>query len=59
VDHVLPPSRGGRNSWANTVASCDGRNQRKGDRTPVEAGMVLQVKPTAPTWAALTAIARR
>jgi hypothetical protein len=24
-----------------------------------EAGMVLQVKPAAPTWAALTAIARR
>src|SRR5688500_9805642 len=34
VDHVLPRSRGGRNTWLNTVAACDGCNQRKGDRTP-------------------------
>ncbi len=30
VDHILPRSRGGRNTWANTVAACDGCNQRKG-----------------------------
>ena len=38
IDHVLPRSRGGRNTWPNTVAACDGCNQRKGDRTPAEAG---------------------
>jgi 5-methylcytosine-specific restriction endonuclease McrA len=53
VDHIFPTSRGGRNKWSNTVAACDGCNQRKGDRTPAEAGMVLRVKPTAPTWASL------
>jgi hypothetical protein len=53
VDHVLPRSRGGRNTWRNTIASCYGCNQRKGDRTPAEAGMMLRFKPTAPTWAAL------
>lgn len=53
VDHVQPLSRGGRNTWLNTVAACDPCNQRKGDRTPAEAGMVLRVKPTAPTWASL------
>ena len=53
VDHVLPRARGGRNTWSNTVAACDPCNQRKGDRTPAEAGMRLLVKPTAPTWAAL------
>ncbi len=51
VDHVTPTSRGGRNSWQNTVACCDPCNQRKGDRTPAEAGMVLRFKPYAPTWA--------
>lgn len=50
VDHVIPTSRGGRNTWQNTVAACDPCNQRKRNRTPAEAGMVLKFKPTAPTW---------
>jgi 5-methylcytosine-specific restriction endonuclease McrA len=53
VDHIVPRSRGGRNTWTNTVAACGGCNQRKGDRTPAEARMPLRVTPTAPTWAAL------
>ncbi|WP_329105029.1 HNH endonuclease [Micromonospora sp. NBC_01699] len=53
IDHVLPRSRGGRNTWKNTVAACYGCNQRKGDRTPAEAGMPLRYEPTAPNWAAL------
>jgi 5-methylcytosine-specific restriction endonuclease McrA len=56
IDHVLPRSRGGGNSWTNTVAACSGCNGRKGDRTPAEAGMVLRIEPTVPTWAALTAL---
>jgi 5-methylcytosine-specific restriction endonuclease McrA len=55
VDHVLPRSRGGRNTWRNTVAGCGGCNQRKGDRTPAEARMPLRFAPQAPTWAALAA----
>jgi 5-methylcytosine-specific restriction endonuclease McrA len=53
VDHILPRSRGGRNTWRNTVAACGPCNQRKGDRTPAEAGMVFRVKPAAPSWASL------
>ncbi|GAA1761912.1 HNH endonuclease [Luedemannella helvata] len=55
IDHVLPSSRGGRNTWLNTVAACSPCNQRKGDRTPPEARMPLRITPTAPTWAAIHA----
>jgi hypothetical protein len=53
VDHVLPRSRGGRNTWKNTVAACGPCNRRKGDRTPAEARMPLRSTPHAPPWAAL------
>jgi 5-methylcytosine-specific restriction endonuclease McrA len=53
VDHVLPRSRGGRNTWLNTVAACDGCNQRKGDRTPAEAGLRPLFEPATPSWASL------
>ncbi len=54
VDHIVPRSRGGANSWKNTVACCYSCNQLKADRTPAEAGMVLRIRPTAPTWAQFT-----
>lgn len=52
VDHIVPRSRGGRDTWQNTVAACGGCNQRKRNRTPVEAGMQLRVQPTTPLWSA-------
>jgi 5-methylcytosine-specific restriction endonuclease McrA len=52
VDHIVPRCQGGQNTWANTVAACDRCNQRKADRTPKQAGMVLHITPYAPTWAA-------
>lgn len=48
VEHVRPKSRGGKNSWLNTVCSCRSCNQRKGDRTPEQAGMTLWFKPYKP-----------
>ena len=53
IDHILPRSRGGRNTWKNTVAACTACNQRKGDRTPAEAGMVLRYAPATPSWHAV------
>lgn len=53
VDHVLPRSRGGRNTWLNTVAACEACNGRKGDRTPIEAGLRMRLEPSVPTWASL------
>jgi 5-methylcytosine-specific restriction endonuclease McrA len=53
VDHVFPRSRGGRNTWTNTVAACAPCNQHKGDRTPAEARMPLRLTPVNPTWVLL------
>lgn len=48
VDHVIPRSRGGRDSFENTV-SCHKRiNLMKANRTPEEAGLKLLRKPKAP-----------
>jgi 5-methylcytosine-specific restriction endonuclease McrA len=42
---VLPRSRRVANTWENLVACCFGCNNRKGGRTPQEAGMVLARQP--------------
>lgn len=41
IDHVIPQSRGGLDTWDNLVCACQRCNNRKADRTPVEAGMKL------------------
>ncbi len=48
-DHVLPRKRGGKTTWENIVSSCYGCNDKKGSRTPEEAGMTLRRKPFRPT----------
>lgn len=48
IDHVIPKSKGGDDSWENLVAACLPCNNKKGDRTPEEAGMKLRIKPYAP-----------
>lgn len=54
IDHILPRSRGGEWSWLNCVAACSSCNERKGNRTPAEAGMPLQfATPYVPTVAQL------
>lgn len=49
IDHIIPRSRGGTNSYLNCVTSCFSCNTIKGNRTPEEAGMRLINKPSAPT----------
>ena len=49
IDHVIPVSRGGKNSWGNTVCSCFACNNIKRSRTPNEASMPLSKKPIQPT----------
>lgn len=45
VDHVLPRSRGGGDTWLNTVAACSRCNNGKANKTPEEAGMKLRYQP--------------
>jgi hypothetical protein len=48
VDHILPKSKGGKDTWENLV-TCDKMiNCRKADKTPEEAGLKLLIKPTRP-----------
>lgn len=47
-DHVVPRSRGGATRWENVTSSCKPCNQRKGNRTPAEAGMTLKRPPFRP-----------
>ena len=49
LDHVIPKSRGGDNSWTNLVSCCRVDNHRKADRTPEEAGMKLIRRPLPQT----------
>lgn len=45
LDHVIPRSRSGETAWENLVACCHACNNRKGNRTPEEAGMRLARAP--------------
>tara|TARA_B100000029_G_scaffold169268_1_gene165482 strand:- start:634 stop:1179 length:546 start_codon:yes stop_codon:yes gene_type:complete len=48
IDHVIPKGKGGQDTWENLVVACKPCNQKKGDRTPDEAGMPLTRIPKRP-----------
>ena len=48
VDHVIPTSRGGANTWENVVAACEPCNTRKGDRLLRELGWRPRFDPVVP-----------
>ncbi len=45
IDHILPRTQGGGESWENLVCACIWCNAKKGGRTPEQAGMKL-VRPS-------------
>ena len=49
-DHVVPISKGGRDTWENVVCACFHCNSRKGGRTPHQASMPLLAVPFRPSW---------
>lgn len=48
LDHIKPRSKGGLNTWENLVTCCFPCNLKKGDRTPEQANMKLNIKPFRP-----------
>ena len=53
IDHVMPKSRGGKNTWENLVAACVPCNQKKGPKTLVEADMAPIRTPHTPRYCVL------
>ncbi|MFH2035770.1 MAG: HNH endonuclease [Candidatus Zixiibacteriota bacterium] len=48
VDHIIPKNQGGADTWENLVCACARCNNKKGDKTPLKAGMKLLRKPRRP-----------
>jgi 5-methylcytosine-specific restriction endonuclease McrA len=58
LDHVVPRSRGGQDTWENLVWSDKAINSRKGNRLPHEAGLKLLATPRAPKELPVSAMIR-
>ncbi len=58
-DHVVPISRGGKNTWTNVVTACSGCNTRKANHLVEECGMHLLNKPVEPHFVHLSWAVRR
>ena len=48
VDHVLPKSRGGKNTWENVTLACAKCNQKKGSRLLENTSLRIARKPFKP-----------
>jgi CRISPR/Cas system Type II protein with McrA/HNH and RuvC-like nuclease domain len=48
LDHVIPKSKGGKNTWENLVTSCFKCNLKKGDKSLEEVKMKMRHQPYVP-----------
>ena len=48
-EHIIPTSRGGRDTWMNCITACRACNGRKGNRLPEESNMSLLYLPYTPS----------
>jgi 5-methylcytosine-specific restriction endonuclease McrA len=48
VDHIVPRSKGGSDSWNNLVLCSKDINSKKGNKTNSEAGLILLKTPITP-----------
>jgi 5-methylcytosine-specific restriction endonuclease McrA len=58
IDHIVPRSRGGKDTWDNCVWAAKEVNNVKGSRTPHEAGLKLIRTPRPPAELPVTAFIR-
>lgn len=49
IDHIVPRSQGGGDTWDNLVTACTKCNNKKANRTPEQAGMPLLRSPFRPS----------
>ncbi len=49
LDHVVPVSRGGKDTWNNVVTACKQCNHKKGNLMLSESGLTLIQRPKRPT----------
>jgi 5-methylcytosine-specific restriction endonuclease McrA len=48
-EHIVPVSRGGKDTWMNCITACRPCNGRKGNRLPEESRMSLLYLPYVPS----------
>jgi 5-methylcytosine-specific restriction endonuclease McrA len=48
IDHIIPKSRGGEDTWENLVVACCSCNTKKSDKLLEHTGMKLMKKPQRP-----------
>ena len=49
IDHIVPKSKGGENTWMNLVTCCSPCNFKKGDKLLHESGLTMIKGPSEPT----------
>ena len=49
IDHIIPLSSGGKNSWTNCITSCQKCNSKKGNKSLKDSGLKLNFQPYVPS----------
>ena len=53
LDHIIPKSKGGLNTWENLVTACRECNRKKDDKMLSETTLILSIVPKAPSYYSL------